>query len=101
MARKQNQKKFNLPPNRLRKETKYLVLVATSGDTGSAVLHGFQNCENVGVMVLYPAQGISPIQRQQMTSMDGENIKVLGVQADFDFCQTAVKQIFTGELLIA
>ncbi|CAB4040312.1 Threonine synthase-like 1 [Paramuricea clavata] len=81
----------------LANETKYLVLVATSGDTGSAVLHGFQNCENVAVMVLYPDQGISPIQRQQMTSTDARNVKVLGVQADFDFCQTTVKQIFVDE----
>jgi threonine synthase len=85
-----------IPFNRLPNETRYLVLVATSGDTGSAVLHGFQNCENVAVMVLYPDKGISPIQRQQMTSMDARNVKVLGVQADFDFCQTAVKQIFVG-----
>ena len=81
---------------RSEKETKYLVLVATSGDTGSAVLQGFQNCENVSVMVLYPEQGISSIQRQQMTSMDAKNIKVIGVEADFDFCQSAVKEIFTG-----
>ena len=73
------------------------MLVATSGDTGSAVLQGFQDCQNVAVMVLYPEQGISAIQRQQMTSMNGKNIKVLGVQADFDFCQTAVKEIFTGQ----
>ena len=73
------------------------MIVATSGDTGSAVLHGFQDCEKVAVMVLYPEQGISQIQRQQMTSIDGKNIKVLGVQADFDFCQTAVKEIFVGQ----
>ena len=85
---------------RSEKETKYLVLVATSGDTGSAVLQGFQNCENVSVMVLYPEQGISSIQRQQMTSMDAKNIKVIGVEADFDFCQSEVKQIFTGRLLL-
>ena len=76
------------------------MLVATSGDTGSAVLQGFQNCDNVSVMVLYPEQGISSIQRQQMTSMDAKNIKVIGVEADFDFCQSAVKQIFTGRLLL-
>ena len=85
-----------IPFYSLKNETKYLVLVATSGDTGSAVLQGFRDCENVAVMVLYPEQGISSIQRQQMTSMDAKNIKVLGVDGDFDFCQTAVKQIFTG-----
>ena len=73
------------------------MLVATSGDTGSAVLHGFQDCKNVVVIVLYPEQGISSIQRQQMTTMEAKNIKVIGVQADFDFCQTAVKQIFVGQ----
>ena len=73
------------------------MLVATSGDTGSAVLHGFQNCKNVAVLVLYPERGISSIQRQQMTSLNSENVKVLGVQADFDFCQMAVKHVFTDE----
>lgn len=79
------------------KGIKHLVLVATSGDTGSAVLRGFQDCENVAVIVLYPEKGISAIQRQQMTSIDAKNVNVLGVKADFDFCQTAVKQIFVGQ----
>ena len=72
----------------------YLVLVATSGDTGGAVLEGFRNCQNVSVMVLYPEKGTSTIQRRQMTSMSGGNVNVVGVQGDFDFCQTTIKTIF-------
>ncbi|KAL3853686.1 hypothetical protein ACJMK2_017209 [Sinanodonta woodiana] len=79
------------------KKSKYIILVATSGDTGGAVLDGFArhagNC-GVGVMVLYPARGISDIQRLQMTTMKGDNIHVVGVEGDFDLCQTTVKKIF-------
>ena len=73
------------------------MLVATSGDTGSAVLNGFKDCYNVAVMVFYPKKGISETQRRQMTSMRAKNIKVIGIDGDFDFCQTTVKQIFTGK----
>ncbi|KAL8595203.1 hypothetical protein ACOMHN_043356 [Nucella lapillus] len=78
--------------------SKYLIVVATSGDTGGAVLDGFsrhaEGCR-VGVLVLYPRQGISQIQHHQMTTMAGRNIKVIGVDGDFDFCQSAIKQVFS------
>lgn len=78
-------------------EIRYLVLVATSGDTGSAVLEGFLGCHNVSVMVLFPVKGVSTIQKRQMTSMSGGNVKVIGVQGDFDFCQTTIKSIFNDK----
>ncbi|XP_067683799.1 threonine synthase-like 1 [Haliotis asinina] len=78
----------------------YLIVVATSGDTGGAVLDGFSRHagrSGVGVVVLYPSRGISQLQQHQMTTMAGENLRVIGVDSDFDFCQTTVKQIFQDE----
>ena len=77
-----------------RKNGKLLILVATSGDTGSAVLEGFKGNDNVRVVVVYPENGVSPIQKAQMTSVQGRNLQVVGIRSDFDFCQTAVKEIF-------
>lgn len=71
---------------------KMAVLVATSGDTGSAVLSGFKEI-GIPVIVLYPYGKVSEIQAAQMTTAEG-NVCVLGVKGDFDFCQTAVKDIF-------
>ncbi|KAK7102950.1 threonine synthase-like 1 [Littorina saxatilis] len=82
--------------------SKYLIVVATSGDTGGAVLDGFRRHAEgarVGVLVLYPLKGISKIQHHQMTTMEGSNIKVVGVDSDFDFCQTLIKQVFSDEKL--
>lgn len=73
---------------------KFLILVATSGDTGSAVLEGFKHSKHMNVLVLYPEGGVSPIQKAQMTSVQACNLQVVGVRKDFDFCQTSVKEIF-------
>jgi threonine synthase len=72
----------------------YLVLVATSGDTGSAVLEGFANVSRTKVSVLYPNDGVSSIQKRQMVTTNNPNVNVLGVQGDFDFCQSSIKEIF-------
>ncbi|XP_066285764.1 threonine synthase-like 1 [Branchiostoma lanceolatum] len=82
-----------------RDEHRSLILVATSGDTGGAVLDGFSRLpaslqQYVAVMVLYPEDGISPIQKAQMTTNQADNVHVVGVQSDFDFCQSTVKSIF-------
>jgi len=74
-------------------DTSFLVLCATSGDTGSAALDGFGKV-GVPVMVLYPVGGVSDIQKAQMAAMDPASTHVVAVNADFDFCQTAVKTIF-------
>ena len=70
------------------------VLVATSGDTGSAVANGFLGVEGVKVVILYPSGKVSKIQELQLTTL-GQNITALEVQGTFDDCQTMVKQAFT------
>ena len=73
----------------------YLVLVATSGDTGKAALEGFADRDHTRVIVFYPADGVSDIQRLQMVTQHGENVAVFGVRGNFDDCQAAVKRAFT------
>ncbi|MDE6441782.1 MAG: threonine synthase [Clostridia bacterium] len=74
-----------------------LVLVATSGDTGKAALEGFKDAEGIKVMVFYPSDGVSKMQKLQMNTQEGKNVNVVGVKGNFDDCQTAVKQIFASE----
>ncbi|MCF0237217.1 MAG: threonine synthase, partial [Sphaerochaetaceae bacterium] len=74
------------------KET--VILTATSGDTGKAALEGFHDVEGTKIMVFYPNGGVSPIQRAQMATQVGKNVKVCAVDGNFDDCQTAVKEAF-------
>lgn len=74
------------------------VLVATSGDTGSAVANGFLGVDGIHVYVLYPKGKVSPIQESQFTTLD-RNITALEVDGVFDDCQTLVKQAFMDEEL--
>lgn len=74
-----------------------LILTATSGDTGKAALEGFYNVDNVYIGVFYPENGVSTIQKRQMQTQVGDNVFVLGVNGNFDDCQTAVKNIFTND----
>ncbi|WP_421918931.1 threonine synthase [Marinifilum sp.] len=74
------------------------ILVATSGDTGSAVANGFLGVEGVNVIILYPKGKVSQIQEQQLTTM-GRNITALEVEGTFDDCQTLVKRAFADEEL--
>lgn len=78
------------------KET-ILILVATSGDTGKAALEGFKNQEGVKICVFYPSEGVSDMQKLQMCTQEGDNVRVVGVKGNFDDCQTAVKKIFTSK----
>lgn len=73
------------------------ILVATSGDTGKAALEGFAEREGCAITVLYPSAGVSEIQRKQMVTQRGSNVDVLGVEGNFDDCQTIVKQIFADK----
>ena len=73
----------------------YLILVATSGDTGKAALEGFADREHTSIVVFYPADGVSDIQRKQMVTQHGENVGVFGVRGNFDDCQSAVKAAFS------
>ncbi|WP_161887953.1 threonine synthase [Pontibacter russatus] len=70
------------------------VLVATSGDTGSAVANGFLGVENIEVVILYPKGGVSEIQEMQFTTL-GQNIHAVAVEGTFDDCQHLVKQAFS------
>jgi threonine synthase len=74
------------------------VLVATSGDTGSAVAYGFQGIANTRVVLLYPSGKVSRLQEQQLTTAGG-NVHALEVRGDFDDCQRMVKQAFVDPTL--
>ncbi|MDE7109451.1 MAG: threonine synthase [Muribaculaceae bacterium] len=79
--------------NRENKDRLVNVLVATSGDTGSAVANGFLGVEGVRVFVLYPKGKVSPIQESQFTTL-GRNIEAIEIDGTFDDCQALVKQAF-------
>lgn len=74
------------------------VLVATSGDTGSAVAYGFKGIANTRVVILYPSGKVSRLQEQQLTTAGG-NVQALEVKGDFDDCQRLVKQAFVDPSL--
>lgn len=75
------------------------ILVATSGDTGKAALEGFKDVDGTRIVVFYPADGVSPMQKRQMTTQAGENVQVCAINGNFDDAQTAVKSIFTDKEL--
>lgn len=79
--------------SRFASSEKTTVLVATSGDTGSAVARGFYGVENVEVVILYPKGKVSPLQEKQFATLEG-NIKALAVEGTFDDCQRMVKEAF-------
>lgn len=71
-----------------------LILVATSGDTGKAALEGFKDVPRTKIMVFYPMDGVSDVQRLQMITQEGTNLSVVAVNGNFDDAQTGVKRIF-------
>ena len=73
-----------------------LLLIATSGDTGKAVMESFKDVDGVKVMVFYPAEGVSKMQKLQLGIQDGGNVNVVAVRGTFDDCQYAVKDIFVN-----
>lgn len=76
---------------------KTLILTATSGDTGKAALEGFYNTENIDILVLYPTEGVSCIQKAQMDTTSSLNSKVISIDGNFDDAQTAAKKIFNDK----
>ncbi|MDR0531037.1 MAG: threonine synthase [Oscillospiraceae bacterium] len=75
-------------------EQEIVILVATSGDTGKAALEGFRDVPGTKIIVFYPAEGVSPVQKAQMATQEGANVRVVAVRGNFDDAQTGVKRIF-------
>lgn len=82
--------------NYFTKNRKVSIVVATSGDTGSAVANGFYGSENIDVFVLYPSGRVSNFQEKQFTTL-GKNITAIEVKGSFDDCQKLVKQAFSDD----
>ncbi|MBQ7638822.1 MAG: threonine synthase [Clostridia bacterium] len=72
-----------------------VILVATSGDTGKAALEGFKDVDGTKILVFFPDRGVSPMQKLQMTTQEGNNVGVSAIEGNFDDAQTGVKAIFT------
>lgn len=73
------------------------ILVATSGDTGKAALEGYKDVDGIKITVFYPEDGVSRMQKLQMATQEGNNVKVCAIKGNFDDAQTGVKQIFADK----
>ena len=78
----------------IKKGKKYLILVATSGDTGKAALEGYKNKAGISIVVFYPGGKVSKLQELSMLTADGKNLAVIAVKGNFDDTQRLVKDIF-------
>lgn len=83
----------------VKNENEIVILVATSGDTGKAALEGFKDVDGTKIIVFYPKDGVSPMQKRQMTTQEGNNVEICAINGNFDDAQSAVKTIFTDEEL--
>ncbi len=78
-----------------------LILVATSGDTGKAALEGYKDIDGIKIMVFYPVDGVSRVQKLQMATQQGSNVNVCAIRGNFDDAQTGVKKIFADKNAVA
>jgi len=76
-----------------------VILTATSGDTGVSALEGFKDIDGMKIIVFYPENGVSVIQKQHMITQTGKNVYVVGVKGNFDDAQSEVKRIFLDKQL--
>lgn len=79
-----------------------VILTATSGDTGKAALEGFASLTGdtgIDIVVLYPQDGVSAVQKRQMITQEGANVKVIGINGNFDDAQSSVKSVFADKEL--
>ncbi len=76
-------------------KTETVILVATSGDTGKAALEGFQDVKGTKIIVFFPEDGVSQVQKMQMVTQEGENVYSVAVEGNFDDTQNGVKAIFS------
>ncbi len=80
-------------------KNKIAIIVATSGDTGKAALEGFKDIDGTSIVVMYPSEGVSVVQKQQMITQEGNNVNVVAIKGNFDDAQTSAKNIFTNKAL--
>ncbi len=80
-----------------KRDENYLIMAATSGDTGPATLKTFENKENIKVVCIFPHEGTSEVQRLQMVTTEAKNEKVLAIRGDFDDAQSALKTLLKDE----
>ena len=78
-----------------------LILVATSGDTGKAALEGYKDVDRIKIMVFYPVDGVSRVQKLQMATQTGSNVNVCAIRGNFDDAQSGVKKIFSDNETVA
>ncbi|MCL1844380.1 MAG: threonine synthase [Defluviitaleaceae bacterium] len=84
---------------KVKKPKTQIILTATSGDTGVSALEGFKDVAGMKIIVFYPENGVSVIQKQHMITQTGGNLRVVGVRGNFDDAQSEVKRIFLDDRL--
>lgn len=92
---------LKLAMKKTKDKSEIAILTATSGDTGKAALEGFKDVPGTKIIVFYPFDGVSAVQKQQMVTTEGANTYVIGCSGNFDDAQTGVKSIFADSELSA